>query len=332
MPLDEMISFISVSYTHLDVYKRQVLTIGGSGALTATGGNYGAGIGGGKYQEGGRITITSGTIEAYNNYGAAGIGGGFGDIGSPCSGGEITITGGRVTAAAGSGMGAGIGGGGNGGCGGAVTITGGNVTASGGSMGGASGAGIGGGEQGGGGSITITGGSINALAGTDGAEPIGHGANADDSGSLKNSGGENVFLTMISLQGVNAPRALTSFTASRAYGVNDVFTDVQGRLYFYLPQNTLTVAAQAAGREYTGSITTTGDHGASGTLFLSGEAIQLGAPVSLRWDGTVPGQAAWNAVPHASGYSVQLYKDGTAQGDAATVTGGTTHDLSLIHI
>lgn len=47
----------------------------------------------------------------------------------------------------------------------------------------------------------------------------------------------------------------------------------------------------------------------------------LPAPTNADWDNAVLGRASWDAVEHASGYSVQLYKDGTALGSAETVTG-----------
>ena len=88
-----------------------------AGSLTATGGYYGAGIGGGYYGSGENITITGGTVTATGGYYGAGIGGGIGGNGE-----NITIKGGTVTAAGGK-YGAGIGGG-NGGSGSAVTVSG----------------------------------------------------------------------------------------------------------------------------------------------------------------------------------------------------------------
>ena len=125
----------------------------GSGSLKATGGKYGAGIGGGNYGSGENITITGGTVNA-----AGGIGGGEGGNGK-----NITITGGTVTATNKEG-GAGIGGGvmGNGED---ITITGGTVNAAGGDYA----AGIGGGNSGSGKNITITGGTVTAKGGVLGA-------------------------------------------------------------------------------------------------------------------------------------------------------------------
>ena len=77
-----------------------------AGSLTATGGNWAAGIGGGYKGNGKNITIKGGTVNAAGgDNGGAGIGGG--DYGS---GEDITIKGGTVNAAGGYG-GAGIGGG-----------------------------------------------------------------------------------------------------------------------------------------------------------------------------------------------------------------------------
>mgnify|MGYP000597685156 CR=1 FL=1 len=77
----------------------------GSGSLKATGGENGAGIGGGNRGSGKNITIKGGTVNATGGLDGAGIGGGL--LGS---GEAITITGGTVNAAGGV-SGAGIGGG-----------------------------------------------------------------------------------------------------------------------------------------------------------------------------------------------------------------------------
>ena len=140
------------------------ITITG-GRVTAAGGDYGAGIGGGRYGSGKNITITGGTVNAATTNFGAGIGGG--DCGS---GENITITGGTVNATGGQ-DGAGIGGG----DGKNITITGGTVTA----RGGEASAGIGGGNGGSGKNITITGGTVNA-SGWAGAG-IGGGVNASGS-------------------------------------------------------------------------------------------------------------------------------------------------------
>ena len=142
------------------------------GKITATGGEFGAGIGGG-FKGSGDVTITGGEIHANGGSYSAGIGGG------EYSSGKVTISGGEITAT-GSYLGAGIGGGEKGS--GDVTITGGEITANGGSYG----AGIGGGKgvylasdkkiHGGDGKVAITGGKITATSKSFGAG-IGGGSN-----------------------------------------------------------------------------------------------------------------------------------------------------------
>ena len=130
----------------------------GNGKLIATGGEYGAGIGGGRKGNGSNITITGGEVTATGGTNGAGIGGGNKDNGS-----NITITGGKVTATGGmfaSGIGGGFFSDGN-----DIIITGGKVTAT----GGIGASGMGGGEQGNGSNITITGGEVIAVGGTTGA-------------------------------------------------------------------------------------------------------------------------------------------------------------------
>ena len=156
----------------------------GSGSLKATGGKYGAGIGGGNYGSGENITITGGRVNATGGWGSAGIGGGNYGRGNYGSGKTITIKGGTVTAKGGD-CGAGIGGG-NGGIGENIKITDGTVNAT----GGWGGAGIGGGDGGYGGygngkNITITGGTVTATGGIHGA-----GIGGGDSGI-----GENIKIT-----------------------------------------------------------------------------------------------------------------------------------------
>ena len=126
------------------------------GKITATGGEYGAGIGGG-FKGSGDVTISGGEIHANGgNYGA-GIGGG------DYSSGKVTISGGEINATGGY-LGAGIGGGEKGS--GDVTITGGEITSA---TGGKYGAGIGGGKEGRG-DVTIEGNTeVNAAGGTGGA-------------------------------------------------------------------------------------------------------------------------------------------------------------------
>ena len=137
---------------------------GNDGSLEATGGNSGAGIGGGLMNgSGSGITISGGKVKATGGNNGAGIGGGLEGSGS-----GITIYGGEVTATGGY-QGAGIGGGYYG-HGNNIAISGGEVTATGGQLG----AGIGGGAQGSGSGITISGGEVNATGGS-GSAGIGGG-------------------------------------------------------------------------------------------------------------------------------------------------------------
>ena len=173
------------------------------GSLTATGGTWGAGIGGGSGRSGSNITIEGGKVEANGGYRGAGIGGGLGGSGSniTVSGGEVTATGGesgsgigggsggsgsnitieggKVTATGGfdgSGIGGGSGGSGSGCIGSNITISDGKVTAT----GGGAGAGIGGGFEGSGKGITIEGGEVTAQGDIGGA---GIGGGASGTGS-----------------------------------------------------------------------------------------------------------------------------------------------------
>jgi hypothetical protein len=171
-------SFTSATnYPGISVKEGVELTISGSGTLTATGGTYGAGIGGGSNSMGGTITISGGTVNATSKSYGAGIGGGsFG------SGGTISISDGTVNVT-GGGFAAGIGGG-TYGDGGTITISGGTVTVT----GSAGSAGIGGGGEGSsGGTINISGGTVDANGGEYGAG-IG-GAAIGSAGTVSISGG-----------------------------------------------------------------------------------------------------------------------------------------------
>lgn len=127
-----------------------ISAVSASGALTAEGGKYGAGIGSynkefGSFSaaSGGNITILSGTVGALGGERAAGIGGGYSGNGTG-TGETICISGGRVMATGGS-FGAGIGGGSYGdgtGQNGQITIEGNAIVTA---TGGSHGAGIGGG-------------------------------------------------------------------------------------------------------------------------------------------------------------------------------------------
>ena len=158
--------------------------------VTATGGDGGAGIGGGNGGAAENITITGSTVTATGGgsvlgFGGAGIGGGGDGRNSDSNGKNITITGSTVTATGGIGA-AGIGGGER--CDGEnITITGSRVTATGNS----GGAGIGGGERCDGENITITGSTVTAT-GDRGGAGIGGGAGESNRG---NGNGNNITIT-----------------------------------------------------------------------------------------------------------------------------------------
>ncbi|MGN1307909.1 MAG: hypothetical protein ACI4V3_09600, partial [Faecousia sp.] len=151
------------------------ITISG-GTVYANGGTNGAGIGGGKFSSGSNITISGGTVTATGGESGAGIGGGYWSSGS-----GITIGGGIVDATGGS-KGAGIGGGLNG-KGSDINISGGTVTA----KSSENGSGIGGGNCGEGSDINISGGTVTATGGGFGAG-IGGGYNKSGS-NIAISGG-----------------------------------------------------------------------------------------------------------------------------------------------
>lgn len=129
------------------------------GNINASASNEGAGIGSGAYCGGYQITINAGVVTATANSGSAAIGSGnnggtaavWGTVHSICiNGGVVNAT---VTANGGAAIG-----GGSSFDGGDITITGGTVTATNKNAGAA----IGGGKSGSGGNITITGGNVTA--------------------------------------------------------------------------------------------------------------------------------------------------------------------------
>ena len=178
-------STLRSGYEHAGLEKNNggSLTIGDEnkdGKLTAEGGKYGAGIGGGYYENGSDITITGGEVKATGGEYGAGIGGGDHGNGS-----DITITGGEVKATGGR-RGAGIGGG-NYRIGKDITISGGEVNA----IGGVTGAGIGGGCYGDGNNITVSGDAKLKVQGGVKDKHYGAGAGIGNGGKYGNHGGPN---------------------------------------------------------------------------------------------------------------------------------------------
>jgi hypothetical protein len=163
--------------------------------LTAVGIQNGAGIGSRIGKSAGDINIAAGVINAesvnttVSGTGAAGIGsGGGGAIGNVSSVGDITITGGKITATSGR-IGGGIGTANNASSVGDITITGGHIDATSGVL---DGAGIGGGYAGNiVGDIHILGGVVNAIsrANDGGGAGIGAGTTKNTVGNIRISGG-----------------------------------------------------------------------------------------------------------------------------------------------
>ncbi|MDR3130996.1 MAG: InlB B-repeat-containing protein [Treponema sp.] len=231
------------------------ITING-GTITANGTHDGAGIGGGQGGAGGIITINGGKVTATSGNDCAAIGGGRSGYG-----GEITITGGIVSARGRTGIGASISG-----SGGTITITGGTVTAQGATNG--SGAGLGW-ESGNGGTITITGGTVIAEGrGKDIGGNVNPGTITITGGSVKASkvlagqsvkdgGGASVYLNTLTVG--SAPLSNTAITAATIdgatnYGVKDVKTGADGKVYFWLTENAEgSVELTAGGADYSKS-------------------------------------------------------------------------------
>jgi uncharacterized repeat protein (TIGR02543 family) len=238
------------------------ITIHG-GNITATSYSFGAAIGGGQDGDGGTITIYGGNIQALSNasYYATGIGGG-----RNASGGTITIYGGNITAIGGY-EAAAIGGGGEDQSDiksinvGTISIHGGIIKATGGKNKGTAArfaAVIGGGYGCDDGSILITGGTITATKGGNSqGYDIGHGCNTTNTkgptqititggsihctsdnkidGTLTNGSDQPVYLSTLTV-GVAPIVANTAVTESNiGYGLTDVVTDADGKLYFWLP-------------------------------------------------------------------------------------------------
>ncbi|MEA5143678.1 MAG: Ig-like domain-containing protein [Oscillibacter sp.] len=247
------------------------VTIAG-GKITAVGGLYGAGIGGGYISgttggSGGTVTISGGTVEASGNSCSAGIGGGYYGNGA-----EVTITGGTVTATAGGG--AGIGGGCNG-RGVKATISGGYITATGAN----GGAGIGGGYNKKGGEIVISGGTVitKVIGGAYGySSGIGSGkdgsydtsgtttvkitggsvSTSNISGTPTSDGTTPVYPTTVTLpSGTDVSALSITQSGSYSYGFTGMQADSNEMLYLYLPAYTdgdTTVSVTADGTAYNG--------------------------------------------------------------------------------
>ena len=204
-----------------------------------------AGIGGGPSQHAGTIDIRGGAVTAVagtlgSTDGAAGIGGG-----SKGSYHAITISGGTVSAS-GTHCGSAIGTGRTGSKGGVIAISGGRVTTS--VAGGLTyGYTIGGGYESSGGTIQISGGTVSANSGIGG--PAGGAVVTITGGSISQTevdkpaptdGSQRVYRVTTTVLNGTAPvrNAKVAVRGPRGYGVNDIYTDANGKLYFYLPNGT----------------------------------------------------------------------------------------------
>ena len=68
-----------------------------------------------------------------------------------------------------------------------------------------------------------------------------------------------------------------------------------------------------------------------GSITLKKEVnlVRLETPAGVKWDETVKGKAVWSLVTNASGYKVQLYKDGSVLGAAVTLgADAASHDFT----
>ena len=229
--------------------KLTITALNDAAALYVVGGPYtsgntaaAAGIGGATSQHAGTIDIRGGTITANagsqsGNAGAAGIGGGY--TGSYHA---ISISGGTVSATA-SKEGAAIGTARKGVKGGVISISGGRITTA------TSGSSytIGGGYESAGGTILISGGTVSANAGIGG--PAGGAVLTITGGSISQTevnkpaptdGSQRVYRVTTTVLNGAAPvrNAKVTVRGPRGYGVNDIYTDANGKLYFYLPNGT----------------------------------------------------------------------------------------------
>ena len=230
--------------------KLTVTALNDAAALYVVGGTYSsgntsaaAGIGGGANQHAGTIDIRGGTITANagsqsGNAGSAGIGGGY--TGSYHA---ISISGGTVSATA-SKEGAAIGTGRSGAKGGVIAISGGRITTS---IPASSAYTIGGGYQSSGGTILISGGTVSANAGIGGPSAGavltitgGSISQAEKNNPAPTDGSQRVYRVTTTVLDGAAPVRNTKVTVRgpRGYGVNDIYTDANGKLYFYLPNGT----------------------------------------------------------------------------------------------
>ena len=210
------------------------------GTLTATGGGDAAGIGGGYAGSAANITISGGVLDVSGDGRAAGIGGGTGGKGS-----NITISGGTVTAKAEM-NGAAIGS--------ANMYSAENILISGGNVKAVSkeGNGIGNGADATGGNVTFAGGNVTVIGSQ---APVSADTVTITGGTIKaaritnsstgeieetvitgaSNGNEPVYHTIVDLKADYDPQSPVTEVMETGYGMNEVYTDEEGKISIYLP-------------------------------------------------------------------------------------------------
>lgn len=274
---------------HISNDSALLVTEESTGAVEIYGGGHGAGIGGNGDGAGGRITINGGKLIAYgglynaSNGPASGAGIGSGSFSSDDY--QITVNGGEIIATAGLGA-AGIGGGASA-EGGEIQITGGKITTS-----SFSAAGMGNGinfndfKA----TIAISGGTITAISSFETAIDAGQtGKIQITGGSIATNASQStvpkpvnevdipVYLNTLTLgdPAVAKGTAVTECAVTDLayeYGLKDVETGEDGKVYFWLPQDnseTARVAVTAAAQTYLAQWARTGA-AEENTLYLPG--------------------------------------------------------------
>lgn len=131
---------------------------------------------------------------------------------------------------------------------------------------------------------------------------------------------------------VTLPDGMTHYTITGGEEFNDnkqavlaVGTGNNSRASFTIQPNT----GLSAGT-YEETVTICGSHGVTEQIYLSFTVnqSQLPIPANPSWDSTTPGKAVWDKVENASGYTVQLYKNGAVEGLPVSVT-DTAHQFNI---
>ena len=303
-----------------------------AGSLTATGGYFGAGIGGGSAKAG-QVTITGGTITAISGDGA-GIGGGQGNMSSNAGNADIEISGGTITAAGGD-LSAGIGGGTWGDAN--IKITGDAVIKN--ATGGAFGAGIGGGG-GGNGDVTISGNAKieNAQGGFTGSG-IGGGNGASGTVTIKDDstvtatggeagtgiGGGYAGLGDVTIEGNTTVNATGGVGSAGIGGGVDSVNDAAGN------GNKITIRSNESGSPTVKAVG--GGTNKENQVFIGGAGIGSGAgdakaDITLEGKVTIVAKGGeGNAAIGANGIEQEF--SGLAEGSSITRYDSVGNDISL---